>query len=81
MNLYSVECPVGFQTWNMLNATRTPVIRPSRFELEYLIKDEVLLFQRISTQLHFKECLGEYICLNYNGMIECSDNSLLCHLH
>ena len=52
MNLYSVECPVGFQTWNMLNATRAPAIRPRRFELEYLIKDEVLLFQWISAQLH-----------------------------
>ena len=52
MNLYSVECPVGFQTWNMLNAMRAPAIRPSRFELEYLIKDEVLLVQQISAQLH-----------------------------
>ena len=52
MNLYSVECPVGFQTWNMLNAIRAPAIRLSRFELGYLRKDEVLLFQRISTWLH-----------------------------
>ena len=52
MNSYSVECPVAFQTWNMLNATRAPAIRLSRFELEYLIKEEVLLFQQISAQLH-----------------------------
>ena len=52
VNLYSVECPVGFQTWNIRNAMRAPAIRPSPFELEYLMKDEVLLFQWISAQLH-----------------------------
>ena len=45
------------------------------------MKDEVLLDQMTSAQLHLRKGLGAKICLSYNDMIKCSDKALLCHLH
>ena len=42
----------------MLNAASAPATRPSRFEVEYLREDKVLLSQQISAQLHLRNCLG-----------------------
>ena len=45
------------------------------------MKDEVLLDQMTSAQLHLWKCLGASICLSCNGMMKCSDKVPLCHLH
>ena len=45
------------------------------------MKDEVLLDQMTSAQLHLWTWLGTYTCLNCNGMMEFSDKVPLCHLH